>query len=287
MAHTGNGWQRENILAFVHIEKAAGTSLIHILRRNFFLRYLDVRPLSTTEPELFTARDMRRSLKVNPLLRCIAGHAVKPWGDLEREFPQVRYITLLRDPVARYVSQYKYWTRVLRKDWSFGRFLDHEKSYNFQTRKLVGSDDADAAFEMLATRFLAVGIVERFDEFLMLLGAALAPRRFDPRYAVRNAEGDNRGGKSVDVDAFAAQIAANNASDLRLYARVRDELLPAQHAALCPDLEARLGAFRAAREPGALGAVMGVVDGVCRKAYYEPVTGLVRRLNDLPATGSY
>ncbi|MEL7447991.1 MAG: hypothetical protein AAFN78_02220 [Pseudomonadota bacterium] len=280
-------WQPDNILAFVHIEKAAGTSLIHILRRNFFLRYLDVRPLSTEAHELFTAEDMRRSLRVNPMLRCISGHSVKPFGDLEEAYPQVQYITLLRDPVARYVSQYKYWTRVLRKDWSFERFLEHDKSWNFQTRKIVGSDECDAAFEVLQSRFLAVGVVEQFDEFLMVLGERLKPKVFDPRYAVRNAGGDNRGGKNVDVSQFAEQIAANNASDIRLYERVTRELLPAQRAAVCPDLDDRLSAFQSASEPGVLASIKGVVDGVCRKAYYEPVTGLVRRLNDMPPAGSY
>ena len=36
--------QKNKILGFVHIEKTAGTSLIHILRHNFFMRYMDKEP---------------------------------------------------------------------------------------------------------------------------------------------------------------------------------------------------------------------------------------------------
>jgi hypothetical protein len=55
-------------VVFVHIEKAAGTTFIHTLRRNYFLRYLDVRPFSPASNSIFTARDLELSLRVNPWL---------------------------------------------------------------------------------------------------------------------------------------------------------------------------------------------------------------------------
>jgi len=67
------------MLAFVHIEKSAGTSLTNILRRNYFLECCDIRPLSVNSNGVFKFIDFREFKKYNQRLKCIAGHAVKPW----------------------------------------------------------------------------------------------------------------------------------------------------------------------------------------------------------------
>src|SRR5918993_986357 len=119
-------------IAFVHIEKAAGTTFIHILRRHFFLRYLDVRPYSPDSNSVFTARDLELSLKVNPWLRAFGGHAVRPIGDLYDVFPAIRFITILRDPVRRYISQSLYGNAVLKLNLTFDEFLADAHTHDFQ-----------------------------------------------------------------------------------------------------------------------------------------------------------
>jgi len=276
------------LLAFVHVEKAAGTTLIYLLRRNYLLRYLDVRPLHAGSDGLFTAEDLRTCLRLNPFLQCIGGHAVKPFGDLDEVCPDVRYVTLLRDPVQRYLSQYRYWISTLGKGWTFERFLDHKPSHNFQTRKLAGSDDVEVAKRMLAERFFLTGVAERFDEFLVMLQAKLRPAPFDPTYTRRNvAASDADGGTSKHLARHEERIRANNACDLELYRYVVEELLPGYRAQHGNDLAAEVERLQARHGNDERIGGRLLFDAVCRKAYYEPTTGLLRRLQGLPMKGSY
>jgi hypothetical protein len=270
------------LLAFVHIEKAAGTTLIYVLRRNYALRYLDVRPLRSASGGVLTASDLRSYLRINPFLRAFGGHAVKPYSDLEAVAPNVRYVTILRDPVHRYLSQYGYWRRALKKDWSFERFLDHEAAHNFQTKKLVGSDDVAAAKRMLATRFFVVGVAEEFDRFLADLVNKLRPDRFDPGYVRRNASTESEAGVSALFERHRDRIVSNNARDIELYRYAVDEILPDRRAN-----DASGGHAAPHHAAGGGHDLRLVVDSICRKVYYEPVTGLMRKLGGLPMQGSY
>ena len=94
------------MLAFVHIKKTAGTTLTAILRRNFGTRHLDTR-LHLYE-DLFLADDLRRALKLYRRLDCIAGHHVRPFGDLHSLIPKIRYFTFVREPISRLVSDFQF-----------------------------------------------------------------------------------------------------------------------------------------------------------------------------------
>jgi hypothetical protein len=275
------------LLAFVHIEKAAGTTLIYLLRRNFALRYLDVRPLHSRSEGIFCAEDLLTCLQINPFLLSVGGHAVKPFSDLETVAPNIRYVTLLRDPVRRYLSQYHYWITVLKKEWTFEEFLDHEPSHDFQTRKLVGSSDVAAAKRVLAERFFLVGIAELFDEFLVELAQKLQPRRFDPRHRRRNVASERTQQAPDLFERFDARIRANNAGDIELYQHVVDVVLPRQRHLYEGDFGAALTALRGTGEIRERIGVRLLLDGLCRKVYYEPLTGILRRLGGLPMKGSY
>jgi hypothetical protein len=276
------------LLGFVHIEKAAGTTLLYILRRNYLFRYLDVRPLHAPADGMFKASDLRTCLRINPFLRCIGGHAVRPCSDLEIVAPDIRYITLLRDPVQRYLSQYRYWLDVLGKDWTFEEFLQHEPSFDFQTRKIAGSRSLDSAKRILTDRFFLVGVAEQFDEFILELRARVSAEHFDPHYTRRNVAGKREEKRiTQSIERHIERIHSNNAADIALYRYVVDELIPRQRGAYAGELAADLEAFRRSNDGAAGGRARLLADALCRKLYYEPVTGLVRLRQGLPMKGSY
>jgi hypothetical protein len=285
LGSTGAAAERR-ILAFVHIEKAAGTTLIHILRRNFFPAYCDVRPLSAASNRLFRAEDLKRTLRINPFIRCIGGHAVRPVGDLVEHYPGVRFITMLRDPARRYISQYQYLTNEMKQRFTFQEFLDGEEFDNFQTRKIVGSEDVEAAKRMLSERFLLVGIMEQFDEFLLMLQKKLAPAKFDPAYQRLNIARDKELGPGL-FEQHHDEIMKRNRLDQLLYEYVKSEIIPSNRDWYGEMLEYDLDNFKARQTISPIMALRARLDYLARKGYIEPLTGAIRRAEGLRARGSY
>ena len=156
------------ILAFVHIYKAAGPTLAHILRLNFFLKHVDVKVLCKDSRGIFQSADMRKIMIINPFVGCITEHDIKPFSHLSDIFPEIRYSTLLRDPIKRTISQYQYNVEQLGSNLSFDEYLRIPWEMNTQTKRIVGSDDIDLAKKTISKNFFLVGIVEEFDEFLIL-----------------------------------------------------------------------------------------------------------------------
>lgn len=277
---------KSGCLAFVHIEKAAGTTLIHILRRNYFLRYCDVRPLSAGSAGMFGANDMKIYLRLHPFVRCIAGHSIVPYGSLVECYPGLRFITVMREPVSRYVSQFHYLTRERAHKFSFREFLDDDHYANFQTRKIAESGNVDEARKLLSETFFLVGIVEQFDEFLLMLKKMLSDTSFDPVYRQRNSARDKE--YSMDIlDRYHDEIVERNHSDLTLYEYVKQEVLPSNKIWYGDTLESDIAELRRLRMKSGVMRIRSGVDYGLRKVYIEPITGVLRRISGLPAEGSY
>lgn len=274
------------ILAFVHIEKAAGTTLIYILRRNYLFRYCDVRPLSKQSEGVFRARDLRKLVNIYPFIRCIGGHAVRPFGDLADDNPGIQFITLLRDPVKRYISHYQYLIHEMKRKITFQEFLNNSNFDNFQTRKLAGKEDVEVAMKILADRFLVVGIVEEFDEFLGVLRKKLLPHIIDTRYKRINIARDKQLGSSI-LNQYNDQIVDRNKLDSLLYEYVNNEITPKYTASA---KEGLINDVEVTHERSISSVDMVLRSGTdyfLRKAYLEPVTNVVRMFGGLPAKGSY
>ena len=149
----------------IHVPKCAGTSFRNILSDQFSSR------LWLNYGSIFTAADFRPEL-IPETTACIHGHFL---GDaFDSVVPRPRYITWVRHPVNRVVSNYYHCLRSpdLRDDCC--RRLHEEKL------SLCAFAELDW-MQNLATRYLAgkaletfdfVGIAERFDESLVLLNRA-------------------------------------------------------------------------------------------------------------------
>jgi len=285
---TGNA----NLVAFVHIEKTAGTTLIHLLRHNFFMRYCDVRPLAKRSRGVFQIEDLRKTLCMNPFLKCIAGHSIMPFNGLHDYYPNLKYITVLRDPVQRYLSQYQYWCRDLGKDMTFEDFLSLKRQNNRQTRKIAGSDDVSVAKEFLISgSFLLTGLLEEFDAFLVLLKKKLSQTmnlNFDPLYErQRVGTSEEKDLRQELVAKFGDHILENNRSDLELYDFVASDLFPRSKKDYGVGFVQDLEIFRKTNEMQKPIMWRRYLDYLCRKLYYERVSGCIRYFNGLPAFGSY
>ncbi len=237
------------MLAFVHIEKCGGTTLLHQLRRGFGIDHFDVIP-KDKEAVLFGADDMRALLKLRPSVKSIAGHSVRIHSGLESVVERVSYYTILRDPVARYISDYQHFVDLLDFPDDFERWLDFEARHNFQTRAIAGSDDLEAAKTILRSRFDLVGLVEEYGEFLEQLSLLSPSCGLSLECEVRNsAEQRKSHRKPLPLDQFREQIIENNRMDLALYEDARDVLLPEQRERFSARCEGAISTTAATGQP--------------------------------------
>ena len=115
-------------------------------------------------------------------------------------------------------SEYQY--LVLRDNLTtpFAAWIESDRANNRMTRKLCGTADADAAIAMIRQRVGFVGLVERFDESLVMLRPWLGDPDLDIRYRAKNVMRDNRiKNHLLDDPGTREKLIAANRQDLRLY----------------------------------------------------------------------
>ncbi len=275
------------MLCFIHIERAGGTTLEHILRNNY-LSFLTLPPsVWTNDPAaVFTADELRALVRWLPFTRGFGGHTTRVYGGYEEAVAQpIKYFTFLRDPVERYVSHFHYQVDTVRVPWSLDAFLHEPRFANFMTNRIAGGPDLARAKELLQTRFDFVGLTERFDESLLLMRNALGRHDLEIHYEQQNV-GRHGGssGKSPgildDPDAL-EQIRSRNRLDLELHEFVRNAVYPGYVDRYGPGLESDVDRFRRENAGFRFSRRRRLAWALYRKVVYEPmllaVTGRRRR----------
>ena len=260
----------KDIIAFVHIEKAAGTSVIHTLRDSFFPSYVDVRPVIGNDYWLKSS-DLTWYFKLMPWIKVIGGHSIVPYAGLERDF-NVKYFTILRDPVNRYISQYRYWRSALGKDITFETFLEKSGSWNMQAKKIAEDRKAVSAISILQDKFIAYGVVEEMELFIADLAAYFQRDLLLQRKNFTQ----NKVDRVDDLrEKYLQAIIDRNEEDIELYNWVKQNNEKKSQNLRIPIHE------RDGKSPAML------MDFAFRKSFCEPVSGIKRLLNGMPYQGSY
>jgi hypothetical protein len=237
---------QRRLLVFVHINKTAGTTLRYILRSSYGARHCDVEPWHGpwTDPPFSTA-DLRRVRRLYPRLASIAGHRVSGYVDLDEPATDLRYLTILREPIALCASRFQYrLDHRQRTDLSFEEWIQKDWARDAQTQRIGGTTNAEDAIRTIARKDIFVGLTEAFDESIVLLRSLRAPD-LDIRYAPVNVAKSSRVAKDLlDDPRSRAMIVEANQADLQLYRHVRDELFPAMQREFGPSLDHAVASFR-------------------------------------------
>lgn len=226
--------KRNCAIIFVHIPKAAGTTLNKILARQYGLNRVFALKAGMKGRSLQDFEQMpavqRQKLKV------VRGHF--NFG-LHPLLPQPStYITLLRDPVDRALSHYYYvlkfpthylHAQIAGQQMSLKDYVSSDLSVeldNHQTRMVAGGEAAsapvghcsaqvlDVAKQHLQEQFAVVGTVERFDETLILLKEVFGWAT--PFYAKANVTQNRPKRRSLSTEELEL-ITSRNQIDLELY----------------------------------------------------------------------
>ena len=254
MTKTRRRTKQEQAVIFVHIPKAAGTTLRKIIERQY-------KPTA-----IFTVQESIEEFKKLPeaqrtAIRCLMGHMRFGAHEL---LPRVSiYITVLRDPLDRVISHYYYVLRspdnvlhndVVSKSMSLKDFVCSGMTPeldNGQTRRLSGVGHSigfgQCSTELLVSakrnlreQFAVVGLAERFDETLILLKRALGWRV--PLYVKENVT-RNRPPREEISDDILAVMEKYNKLDIELY-RYAQNIFEEQIGEKKPSFERELKAFR-------------------------------------------
>ena len=189
----------EQAVAFLHIPKTGGTTLNSFLASQFSADEtyeIMMRGMSWRVPRpLFIRRSLISFSKIRRLKSAFEQHRVRlvhghfDMSLSERLPSNIRYFTLLRDPVERAISHYYHYRRMITDpinplamrsslvDWVTNIGL--VEMDNGQTRRLAGAMNLpcgrvtpqvfDRAKTNMARYFSVVGLTERFEESLILL----------------------------------------------------------------------------------------------------------------------
>lgn len=270
------------MLCFVHIERAGGTTLHHILRNNS-LGFLTLSsPVWTNvEANVFRPEELRGLLRLVPFATGFGGHHTRTYAGYEAVVREgLRYFTFLREPISRYVSHFNYQVFDLGRPWTIQSFLAEERLWNFVTRRLAGGDDLELAKRRLAEDFAFVGRADRFDESLVLLKRAMDWEHFDPRYEKQNASRDpsyeEKRRRLTGDPTFIEGARERNALDIALWEYALSEVFPRYRETFGDGLDVAVEELSRANERFRFSGARKVAWKAVRAAY-APVERRLRR----------
>lgn len=244
-----------DVVVFVHIPKAAGSSLRAVLERQYRCGQLYTVQVLERVPEFAALPQTQRDR-----YRCIQGHL--HFGIHRLLSRPCCYVTMLREPRERVVSQYHYlWnsrshpehSRLRASGRSLADCVDrglHLMRDNEQVRYLAGvcptrgvtGGDLAAAKQHVQAFFGVAGLAEQFDESLLLMADHLGWRL--PYYERRNTNLCRPGVTALDQKTRTL-IDARNELDGELYKFVQGRLQD-RIRSQGPGFQRRLEAFQRA-----------------------------------------
>jgi len=247
-------------LIFFHIPKTGGQTLGAIMLRQYPMG--SVFDLWLQKPETFSNFNALTS-EEKKALRGLNGHM--PFGFHTQLAPGAQYITMLRDPIKRVLSEYAHLSQD-PEDWgvwkppkealvSVDAYLDYlidSNMTNGQTRLLAGDVDPDdrpplrplspdalvRAKNNLSDHFAVVGQTERFEESVLLMKQVLGWTKHI-YYMRRNVRAQFARNVSPSQTTLAriAEYTQDDAQLVELGARLLDDQIRANGKALDVELK--------------------------------------------------
>jgi hypothetical protein len=233
------------LVAFLHLAKTGGRTVDTVLRSTYGPGYVQAepwRPLAEIGAAVddfmaptYGPEDLRRLRRLCPWLRAVGGHTITLWSGLHRVEP-VRYVAFLREPIARGASHYQYHVATHEEPLDWDRWCAWTEHHQHQVRYFDRAGDPQAAIAAIEEQGVFVGLLERFEESLLLMRKLAIPE-LQCGYERRNTASTNNLARDLRADpAKVERLREMYAGEFPLYEWVRDVLWPRYEAAYGPGL---------------------------------------------------
>jgi len=239
----------KKFICFIHIERAGGTTLHHLINYNYPF-YVTLKPWyfwSNEEGNYLKKGELNCLKKILPILPGIGGHTTRTYANYESVIDKsIFYFTFLRNPVYRYISHFNYQRQVIGIEWEIEDFLNESKFNNYQVVRLAGEEDLEKARFVLEEKIDFVGLTERFDESLLLLKNKLNDKDFQINYERKNVTKEKKRTLHFEdlYEELQTKIKENNKLDIELYEYVVDKVYSRYKAEYPGNLQDDLNSFK-------------------------------------------
>jgi hypothetical protein len=208
------------MIIFLHIPKTAGSTFQFILENSFGVSACHT---NHNKKPVFTQADFNFARRIFPRLRSLAGH--NPINPLSLSVPHPFYITFLREPIVRVVSQYLD-SVTNGSNRTFEQSLRTLENYeNIHVKLMAGERNLDKA-KFFLEKCSFVGLTEKFDLSLHVL-KQLCPYKLNYNYKRRRVTPPNPNKKKLENDTRMMEMALEyNKLDVELYSFAINEVFP-------------------------------------------------------------
>jgi len=217
------------MFCFIHIEKAAGSTLHNLLKYNY-PNYVSLYPWyywSNDSEAIVSAKELKILEKFFPFKSSFGGHTLRAYLGYEEVLKkQISYFTFFREPISRYLSYYYYQNDKMGFERTIEEYLNETRFNNFMTVRIAGDSDLDKAKQIVSEKIKFIGLTEEFNKSLLLLNQKIFNNKFDMRYEKRNIS--NRsivisiGDLTMDQQ---EKVIGNNQKDIELYSFAKELFL--------------------------------------------------------------
>lgn len=269
----------EHILAFIHVAKTGGRTVETMLRSTYGARYVHAEQWIPQDPEQtiqkYRESDFRRLKRLCPFMKAVGGHSVTLWSEIDKVQP-VRWFAFMRDPLKRAASHYQFHQRNTPKPKSWEEWLSWDVPRNHQLRAFYPGDDPVEAIAMIKEKRVFIGLLENFDESLVMLKKLVAPELHLGYQRANIAENNEIAAEILSSSEKLSQLRSLHEGEFELYDFVKNELYPSFRQAYGPALDEDVRTFMVNRAQG-MNFLNDRVHRASRKFWLGPWGGFYRR----------
>tara|TARA_Y100000768_G_C23990265_1_gene691993 strand:+ start:2546 stop:4288 length:1743 start_codon:yes stop_codon:yes gene_type:complete len=223
--YLNNKINKKDLICFIHIENTEELKLDKFFIKNF-IHYYNLsykKNKSYHQGQEFYSNELQLLLNIFPFIRGFSGYNLKSYSGYDKFAPNIKFITFLRNPITRYLEQYKSISKDTAKksNYKFINFVEEKKYSNIMTKKFSPTGNIDEAIENIK-KLNFIGLFEELDLSLEMMKETFKNLSFE--YVVDF----NFTVSSEDLDSisnFMVQKAIEeNKNDLVLYDYVKENI---------------------------------------------------------------